>query len=123
MQPHNLFKNNAGDNAIRKLAVKVKRMDRLIRVVQADLNGVHTNKNFETITEWLQFRTKKLSIQSSAPKPIILGRHLIKLKLQPGPNYRKILDNCFEAQLDGIFVEEEDGIIYLKSFLKDQNYI
>ena len=35
-------------------------------------------------------------------KPILMGRHLIKAGIKPGPHFKKALDAAFEAQIDGI---------------------
>ena len=119
MRPHNLYTNNSGDSAIRRLANKVKRIDRLIRVFKADQQGRPPIKVTEDpVSEWLAERSHHLELQTSAPKPIILGRHLIAENLKPSPLFKPLLKECFEAQLDGIFDNETDGLTYLKSLLK-----
>jgi tRNA nucleotidyltransferase (CCA-adding enzyme) len=40
-----------------------------------------------------------------------LGRH-------PGREFKPILDAAFEAQLDGAFTDETDGIAWLKTHLE-----
>ncbi len=47
-------------------------------------------------------------------KPILMGRHLIKLGMKPGPEFGPILKAAFEAQLDNVFETVEDGIEFLK---------
>jgi len=47
--------------------------------------------------------------------PILMGRHLIELGMEPGPHFGPILKDAFEAQLDGLFETIEDGIELLKS--------
>lgn len=122
MRPHNLYTNHSGDSAIRRLANKVKRIDRLIRVFQADQLGRPPIKVTEDpVSEWLAERSHQLELQASAPKPIILGRHLIALNLKPSPLFKNLIKECFEAQLDGHFDNETDGLHYLKSLLAKQN--
>ena len=122
MRPHNLYTNNSGDSAIRRLANKVKRIDRLIRVFQADQLGRPPLKVTEDpISDWLAERSHHLELQASAPKPIILGRHLLAENLEPSPIFKTLLKECFEAQLDGTFDNETDGLIYLKSLLEKHN--
>ena len=119
MRPHNLYTNRSGDSAIRRLANKVKRIDRLIRVYQADQLGRPPIKVTEDpVSTWLAERSHQLELQASAPKPIILGRHLIALNLKPSPLFKTLLKECFEAQLDGTFKDEVGGLNYLKSLLK-----
>ena len=122
MRPHNLYTNNSGDSAIRRLANKVKRIDRLIRVFQADQLGRPPLKVTEDpVSDWLAERSHHLELQASAPKPIILGRHLLAENLEPSPIFKTLLKECFEAQLDGTFDNETDGLIYLKSLLEKHN--
>ncbi|MDG1701828.1 MAG: HD domain-containing protein [Opitutae bacterium] len=119
MRPHNLYTNRSSDAAIRRLANKVKRIDRLIRLFQADQLGRPPIKVTEDpVSEWLAERSHQLELQASAPKPIILGRHLIALNLKPSPLFKTLLKECFEAQLDGTFNNKTDGLNYLKSLLK-----
>ena len=122
MHPYVLYKNQSSDAAVRRLARKVKRIDRLIRVSTADKEGrppFKTNYNSE---EWLLKKAKKLAIEDSTPKAIILGRHLIKLKCTPGPHFKKILNICYEAQIEGIFINEVSGLIFLKKYLMKNDH-
>lgn len=120
MRPLDLYKNRAGDNALRRLATCVKRVDRLIRVSHADKSG-RPPLQIDDFPEgkWLLKKANELAIQDSAPKALILGRHLIQLGLKPGPHFSDILRRCYEAQLEGEFNDIEGGQAYLKSILSD----
>jgi tRNA nucleotidyltransferase (CCA-adding enzyme) len=48
---------------------------------------------------------------------MVMGRHLLELGVQPGPDMGRLLDDCYEAQLDGEFGTLEDGLAYVKSRL------
>ncbi|MEM1222555.1 MAG: HD domain-containing protein [Verrucomicrobiota bacterium] len=118
MRPLALYRDGAGDSAVRRLAARVKRVDRLCRVAYADKSG----RPPIIITdfpegEWLLQKANELEIEDSAPEPILLGRHLMELGEKPGKHFGKILDRCYEAQLDGAFDNAEDGIEYLKKLL------
>ena len=115
MRPLSLYRESAGDSAIRRLAARVKRIDRLVRVAHADTYGRPPLKpeGFPE-GEWLLKKTAELSIQDNAPKPILQGRHLIDLGIKPSKNFGKILDQAYEAQLDGNFTDEPTGRDYLK---------
>lgn len=63
----------------------------------------------------LQARAIELALQSSGPKPIVLGRHLIAMGMKPGPDFRPLLDAAFEAQIEGVFGDEEGGIAWAKA--------
>lgn len=119
MRPLALYRDGAGDSAIRRLAVRVKRVDRLTRVAFADKSGRPpiAVENFPE-GEWLLKRATQLAIKDSAPKPLMQGRHLIELGVQPGPHFGKLLDRCYEAQLNGDFSDIVSGRIYLKALIK-----
>jgi tRNA nucleotidyltransferase (CCA-adding enzyme) len=67
---------------------------------------------------WLLAMATRLSVADAAPQPLLLGRHLQQLGLAPGLAYKKILDAAFEAQLDGQFDNEEQGVVWLRNYLE-----
>lgn len=60
---------------------------------------------------------RRLKLEKEAPRPIILGRHLIAQGLEPGPHFKPILDELFEAQMDGAFSTQEEGKAYLERYV------
>lgn len=116
MQPIALWRSRAGDSAVRRLARRVVRIDRLLRVCSADAMGAATGKNAELreASAWLLARAEALRVKDSAPKPIVLGRHLLALGFSANPVFKRVLDACYEAQLDGKFSDEAGGIAFLK---------
>lgn len=121
MRPLALYRDGAGDSAIRRLAARVKRVDRLTRVAFADKGG-RPPIEIDDFPEgaWLLKKAAELAIEDSAPKPLMLGRHLVKLGVKPGPHFGKILDRCYEAQLEGTFTDVESGLNYLRSIVNPQ---
>jgi tRNA nucleotidyltransferase (CCA-adding enzyme) len=119
MTPYELYKK-AGNAAIRRLAGRVGRIDRLIRVATADKGGRPPKPWIQPIPEgeWLMKKAGELSVQDQAPKPMMQGRHLIELGHQPGPEMGRILKDAFEAQLDGEFGDLDGGIEWLKERIK-----
>lgn len=117
-RPWDFYSQGAGDTAIRRLAGKVQRLDRLVRVARADSAG-RPPMMFDGFPagDWLLQRAKALNVADSAPQPIMLGRHLIDLGLEPGPRFGPVLDACFEAQLDGRIATVEEGIELAKSMI------
>ena len=116
MRPLSLYRDNAGDSAIRRLATRVQRLDRLVRVTFADKSG-RPPIVVEDFPEgdWLLKKAAELEVKDRAPKPILQGRHLIELGQKPGPHFGVMLDKCYEAQLEGEFTNEAEGIVYLKN--------
>ena len=115
MLPYAMWKGNARDSAIRRLALRVGSIDRLIRVCAADAAGRPPfPKDCESL-EWLAKEASRLQVKDSMPKPIVQGRDLISLGMKPGVEFGAILKKCFEAQLDGVFSDHDGGMEYLKS--------
>lgn len=114
-QPYYLHKAGAGDAAVRRLANKVVRIDRLCRVDLADRRGRGTASMHGPSPhgEWLAERAAALQVASTAPKKIVLGRHLIAMGHKPAGWFSQVLDEAFEAQLDGVFADEAGGLAWL----------
>ena len=118
MQPYALWTAKAGDAAVRRLALKVVRIDRLLRVAQADdqgrplelLGGTSGGKDLA----WLAATAERLRIAAEAPKPILMGRDLIAMGYRPSAQFGIWLDACFEAQLDGAFSDHEGAVHYFR---------
>jgi len=115
MRPLELYRQNAGDAAVRRLATKVARLDWLCRVALADKNGrpPETPEGFPE-GEWLMQRSEALRVRDNAPAPILKGRHLKHIGLEPGPRFKPILDAAYEAQLDGAFEDVESGLAWVR---------
>ena len=121
LAPRTFYNDRAGDGAIRRLARQVKRIDRLVRVAKADIEGRPPRQDDFPEGPWLLDRAEELKVKDSEPKPIVLGRHLVDRGLQPGPSFGPILEQCFEAQLDGAFDNESNGLAYLDNLLERNN--
>ena len=67
---------------------------------------------------FLRVAAQKLALEHAAPKPIILGRHLISLGCHPGPHFKPALDAAFESQLDGAFYDEPSGVEWMRNYLR-----
>ncbi len=115
LAPVQLFDAKAGDAAIRRLARRVGRIDRLVRVASADQRGrppLATGR-FEA-GEWLLARAAALGAAKAAPEPLVLGRHLIELGLSPGPDFGPMLEACYEAQIEGQFHDPAEGVAWAR---------
>jgi len=99
-------KNPVGDGAFRRLARKVE-PDLLYRVAKADSLGRNPDwlppeKRFGSeAQEWFIEKVRELQIEKRAPEPILMGRHLLEVGLEPSPRFKEILDAVYEMQLDG----------------------
>ena len=118
MNPYALWRDEASLAAIRRLARRVGRIDRLVRVCRADHEG-RPPLPFDGFPagRWLLDRAAAMHLEDQAPEPILKGRHLIEMGRTPGPDFGPILDAAFEAQLDGDFEDEAGGVAWLGGFL------
>ncbi len=115
LRPQQLFDAGSKDAAVRRLARNVGRIDLLVRVARADQEGrPGIDPGDFPAGKWLLERAEKLSVQDAAPPPVVMGRHLITEGLEPGPHFTKILDLCYEAQLDGEIATVEEGLALLR---------
>ena len=113
MRPFAMWKDKSSDGAIRRLAAKVVRIDRLIRVAAADDAGRPPFPSEPEPLKWLAEQAERLRVADSAPKPLVQGRDLIALGMKPGVEFGRILKAAYEAQLDGKFFTREDGVKFV----------
>ena len=108
LKPGEFFKKQeeVGDGAFRRLARKCE-LDLLYRVARADSLGRNAEwlpreKWFDAAAqEWFIARALELDVQQKPPAPILQGRHLLELGLEPGPRIGVITKAVYEMQLDG----------------------
>jgi tRNA nucleotidyltransferase (CCA-adding enzyme) len=67
-----------------------------------------------TLTRLLEI-AHELELADRAPKPILLGRHLLERGWSEGPALGPVLAAAFEAQLDGEFTDLDGGLRWLES--------
>ncbi len=122
--PGMFYKSQPGDGAFRRLARKVE-PDLLYRVAKADSLGRNPDwlpreKWFKAeAQEWFIERARSLKVETEAPQPILMGRHLIDLGLKPSAQFKKILDAVYEKQLDGQITELKAAIEEAKKLIEN----
>ncbi|HWA85095.1 MAG TPA: HD domain-containing protein [Opitutus sp.] len=111
------------DAQVRRLARKLApaTIDDLALVMISDARGRPPVDPAETLVliERLRAKAHALAIERAAPRPVILGRHLLALGHRPGPAFKPVIDAAFEAQLDGAFHDEAGGLEWLKRHLQE----
>ncbi len=119
---HHGPKSEFGDSQVRRLARRLApaTIDDLALVMMADTFGRPPLYSPQTINliEKLKAKSRLLELSSQAPKPILQGRHLIALGQSPSPNFKPLLGEAFEAQLDGVFTNEEGAVRWAKNQLR-----
>jgi len=98
---------------VRRLAVRVapSNIAMLVRLIEADHSGRHPlPKGVPATAAKIQELSEGLDLMTGKPDPIVKGRHLVAMEMEPGPKFKDILDRCYQAQLDGEFHTLEDGL-------------
>jgi tRNA nucleotidyltransferase (CCA-adding enzyme) len=124
LKPGEFYKkrDEVGDGAFRRLARKCE-LDLLYRVAKADSLG----RNAEWVPrekwygaeaqEWFIQHARELDVESQAPAPILLGRHLLEMGLEPGPQIGEITKAVYEKQLDGQVRDLSEAIELAKTMI------
>ena len=125
LKPGEFYKkrDEVGEGAFRRLARRCE-PDLLYRVAKADSLG----RNAEWVPreqwygseaqEWFIERTRELDVEHRPPDPILLGRHLLELGVEPGPAMGEITRAVYEMQLDGRVRNLEDAIAAAKDLIR-----
>ena len=108
------------DRGVRRLAKRLEpeTIAGLCVIVTADHNGRPPKPPcVPDGVKALLAKAEELRVQDSAPKPILLGRHLIAAGMKPGKEFKAILHEAFEAQLEGQFGDLAGAQAWLRSRL------
>ena len=94
-------------------------VQQLLYLIEADLRGRPPLPG-DLPASVLQLRTLATTenVMFSQPSPLVMGRHLIRMGHRPGDWFGPILKNCYEAQLDGEFSDEQAGLVWLTEYLR-----
>ena len=60
--------------------------------------------------EFLRRKEREIPKDEVRPEPLLTGKNLIQLGLKPGPSFKKILGEAYDAQLEGKFSSSRDAI-------------
>jgi len=111
LRPSQLYhaRDKVKDGAIRRLSMRVD-LQALVRVSWADGagRGQGSPPPWPAGT-WLLERAANLGVAEGRPRPLLQGRDLIALGMQPGPAMGALLKEAFEAQLEGKLATREDA--------------
>lgn len=117
--PSQLHQQNATDSAIRRLSTRVNIND-LVILAKADHFGRTTKEASEKkfpAAAWLMEKAETLKVKDNKPKAILQGRDLIVKGLDPGKSFKQILEDAYEAQLDGEFFTHQEALHWLEDYL------
>ncbi len=113
-----LRSTNIKNGDIRRLSLKVS-IPLLVRLAEADYYG-RFKENERPVNfpagEWLLKRFYALKLDNEQNlQPILLGRHLKTLGLEPGPSFGEILTDAYEKQLDDEFMTLDDALAWAQN--------
>ncbi|MFM8468552.1 MAG: CCA tRNA nucleotidyltransferase [Limisphaerales bacterium] len=110
----------ATDRSVRRLAKRLEpeTIAGLCVIVTADHSGRPPKPPGEPEgVKALRAKAEELRVQDSAPKPILQGRHLVAAGMKPGREFKAILHEAFEAQLEGRFSDLDEAQVWLRKRL------
>ncbi|MDR1493210.1 MAG: HD domain-containing protein [Planctomycetaceae bacterium] len=107
------------DAMVRRLAYRLTPANIKLwsELCEADMAGCDNDRNLchaHSTQAWLD-AARRLGVFDAPPQPLLLGRDLIELGVEPGPEMGEILRETFEAQLDGEFLRRDDAVNWLKN--------
>jgi tRNA nucleotidyltransferase (CCA-adding enzyme) len=108
-----LNRDNVTKKAFNRLAAETQgEIELLVYLDAADRAGRRERpvKALDRQGKWLLRRFEELEVSRESIKPLILGRDLIRLGVEPGPGMGKILKRLYEMQLDNAFETKDQGI-------------
>ena len=104
-----------GDGAFRRLSQKVD-LELLARLARADCRG--RTGNFDcSAMDWFVERARALGVEHRPPEPLLKGRHVLLMGLDPGPPVGRIVKAVYERQLDGSVATLDDAIAAAREIL------
>lgn len=90
-------------------------IETLVLLIQADVSGRGISAERKECLIKLQTLAAELKLEKKSPQALVLGRHLIEhFGMMPGKNFGPILEDVFQAQLDGVFEDLSGGLEWLK---------
>ena len=107
--------DGVGAGAFRRLARKVD-LKLLARLAKSDCLGRAGTFDCSAM-DWFLERAQALGVEHEAPAPLLLGRHVLQLGLDPGPRVGKILGQVYEQQLDGNVRSLDQAIAAARSLI------
>jgi len=117
-------KNEVTKKAFNRLAVDIDgNIELLVLLDAADRAGRSDEpvKGLDREGLWLLDKFKEMDVSKKTIQPLILGRDLIELGVEPGRDMGRILKNLYERQLDNEFDTIEGGLKIAKKWIEEDN--
>ena len=89
----------------------------MVLLAKADYLGrtlTDEERNSFDAGDWLLTEAEQMNVRDEAPRPLLMGRHLLAMGMSPGPEMGEVLNEAFEKQLNGDLQTEDDAITWAK---------
>jgi len=106
VQNHLFHWSGMTDRAVRRLSKRLapENIQGLCLVMTADSMGRPPLPDVEPEhVRLLLEKSHELQVRQKPPEPVLMGRHLLELGMEPGKAFGAILHRAYEAQLEGAF--------------------
>ena len=100
------------DDILKKISDDKKLIKDIEKLKNFKIPKIYKEK-IKDITSDAEVVKIKFEIMNDMPKPFIMGKDLIKLGLEPSVKFKKILDNLYQMQLDGLVSSKEQSVKYI----------
>ena len=102
-------RDSVGPTAFRRLSRKLE-IDLLARLGHADCAGRRARGDCTGMHAWMIERARELGVERDEPDPLLSGRDLIELGMEPGPAMGAMLKQLFEQQIAGAIESRDDAV-------------
>jgi len=106
------------ERAVRRLAQRLEPSDIEMweALTEADASGRSPSPPARPALVWLS-RAREQNSHQGKPAPIVSGKLLMHLGMQPGPEMGRIIHEAYEAQLDGRIANEQQAMLWCEGKL------
>lgn len=80
-----------------------------------------SSNGFTDNYEFLLAKAVEFAAEPLIPPPLVTGRDLIQLGLTPGPRFKEILETIQTEQLEGLILDREPALDYLKALAAENS--
>jgi tRNA nucleotidyltransferase (CCA-adding enzyme) len=119
---HTNMKGNVTERAVRRLAKRLEpsNITALLRLIEADASGRPPKApGLPESAAKVRDVASALAVAEKPPAPLILGRHVLPyFNGQPGKEIGEVTRAAYEAQMDGAFHSEAEGLRWLDDHMR-----
>lgn len=111
----NIHVDNINDYLLYKLAAKVDIEELLI--LSSSIYFTKNNSEVYSTGEEIFKRAKELNILKEKLPALLSGKELLKFGLEPSAKFSEILNEAYEAQMQGNFKSYDEALLWLREYI------